>query len=94
MPVKAPPPLPAPINSWTGWYVGANVGGGWGHRDVSFTPNDPIAAQIVPPPQSFTTSGVVGGLQLGYNWRLQPNWPRLRDRLRLVRYERVEHSGI
>jgi outer membrane immunogenic protein len=76
MPVKAPPPAPAPVYSWTGWYVGANVGGGWGHRDVSFSSpaNDPILADIVPPAQSFSTSGVVGGLQLGYNWQLQPNW--------------------
>jgi outer membrane immunogenic protein len=71
-----PPPPPAPVYSWTGWYVGANVGGGWGHRDVSFSfpANDPILADIVPPAQSFSTSGVVGGLQLGYNWQLQPNW--------------------
>ena len=29
MPVKAPPP--APVNSWTGFYVGGNVGGSWGN---------------------------------------------------------------
>jgi outer membrane immunogenic protein len=74
MAVKAPPPAPAPVYSWTGWCIGANVGGGWGHRHVSFTANDPAAALVVPPPQSFSTSGVVGGLQLGYNWQLQPNW--------------------
>jgi outer membrane immunogenic protein len=30
MPVKAPSPAPAPVYSWTGWYVGGNVGYGWG----------------------------------------------------------------
>jgi outer membrane immunogenic protein len=78
MAVKALPPAPAPIYSWTGWYVGANVGDGWGHhRDASFSFKgnvDPILADIIPPPQSFRTSGVVGGLQLGYNWQLQSNW--------------------
>src|SRR5262249_60071547 len=33
MPVKAPPaPLPPPF-SWTGCYIGGNVGGAWGHHD-------------------------------------------------------------
>jgi outer membrane immunogenic protein len=36
MAVKAPPsPPPAPVYSWTGWYIGGNVGGGWGHRDFT-----------------------------------------------------------
>jgi outer membrane immunogenic protein len=75
MAVKAPPPPPPPpAYGWTGWYIGGNVGGGWGHRDVSFTANDPIAANVVPPGQSIDTKGVVGGLQLGYNWQFQPNW--------------------
>jgi hypothetical protein len=47
MAVKAPPPLPALVYSWTGFYVGANIGGGWGSGNVHYTPNDPGGAALV-----------------------------------------------
>jgi hypothetical protein len=52
LPVKAPvAPVAAPYN-WTGFYIGANIGGGWGNRDVNYSGNDPLSV--------FTTaSGVV-----------------------------------
>lgn len=34
LPVKAPPP-PAAVFSWTGFYVGLNAGGAWGHSDAT-----------------------------------------------------------
>lgn len=82
IPRKAPAysPPPPPAYSWTGFYVGANVGGGWGNRQVDFSPIDPLATALFnnvsggPPPTSFNTSGVLGGLQLGYNWQLNNNW--------------------
>ena len=40
MAVKAPPPPPPPVFSWTGFYVGANIGGAWAHdgfHDVFLT---------------------------------------------------------
>jgi outer membrane immunogenic protein len=75
MPVKAPPP-PAPVYSWNGFYVGGNIGGGWSDRNVSLTPNDSDTADIIAvlPAQPFKTNGVLGGVQLGYNWQFQPNW--------------------
>jgi outer membrane immunogenic protein len=57
-------------------YVGGNIGGGWGKRDVDFV-LDPFSAGVFnTPPQgdSFDTSGVIGGLQLGYNWQFNRNW--------------------
>lgn len=74
--------------SWTGFYVGGNVGGAWADRSVNFTgdaasaflfnPGVPIlapfAGQVAPRPHDFSMSGVTGGLQAGYNWQLGGNW--------------------
>src|SRR6266496_2018500 len=59
---------PAPIFSWTGCYVGANIGGGWGSKTIS-APN-------LAPGISVTghTSGVLGGGQLGCDYQFAPNW--------------------
>jgi outer membrane immunogenic protein len=73
MPTKAPPILPVPpsdASSWTGWYAGVNVGGGWGQSKNAFTAD-------FPPPTAAgadTTqmNGVIGGGQLGYNWQSGP----------------------
>jgi outer membrane immunogenic protein len=64
MPVKAPPmaPLP-PAISWTGFYIGANVGGAWSNTNSDNNSNffgDNVA-------------GVIGGGQIGYNWQIN-NW--------------------
>jgi len=35
--VEAPPPAPVPAWSWTGVYIGGNLGGGWAHPAGSKT---------------------------------------------------------
>jgi outer membrane immunogenic protein len=80
--VKAPPAPVASAYSWTGFYVGANGGYGWGDPTVSFSPNDLVAASLFdgtlggtsPGPTSFSKSGGLGGLQAGYNWQVDPKW--------------------
>ena len=75
----SPPP---PGFSWTGFYIGANLGGGWGRRDVTYAPNDPVAGDLftsghsfeTPPATSFDVNGVIGGIQLGYNYQFARNW--------------------
>jgi outer membrane immunogenic protein len=79
MAIKAPPPPPAPVYSWTGFYIGANVGGGWGHQNISYSPNDPASVAFINNGNavlgdSFKSSGVVGGLQLGYNYQFNRSW--------------------
>lgn len=70
-------PMIAPAYNWTGWYVGANVGYGWG-RSQTETFLDPTSSWAVEPQafrDSFVTMsnarfyprGVVGGIQAGYN---------------------------
>src|SRR5262245_43288978 len=79
MPVKAPPPPPAAVYSWTGWYVGGNVGYSWGD---AHTDNAGIATSIasgattLPFAGSNTArlNGVIGGGQLGYNYQFAPQW--------------------
>jgi outer membrane immunogenic protein len=77
LPVKAPLLSPAPAYSWSGFYVGANVGAGWGTNETSLTS---VTAPIVPLinyPISLafsqnSRSGIQGGGQAGYNW--QSGW--------------------
>ncbi len=67
MPVKAPPP--PPVWSWTGFYLGVNVGGGWTNSTGSATLLTPGGAVIGVSGTTGNVSGVVGGGQVGYNWQ-------------------------
>jgi len=67
---KAPVAPPAPIYTWTGFYVGVQGGGAWGRSDETFfgAPNTAIFAGS----QNYdTTGGFVGGV-FGYNWQSGP----------------------
>jgi outer membrane immunogenic protein len=74
MPVKAPYKAPPPVYSWTGWYIGGNVGYGWGTttgdlEDFTALFAAAVAAGGTPRSLSTKSSGVIGGLQAGYNWQ-------------------------
>jgi outer membrane immunogenic protein len=88
MAVKAPPPAPAPVPTWTGFYGGIQFGGGWSDEAVNYSGNDPVAAGVLsgaaPPVPLFgeqpvangyriPQSGLVGGVEAGYNWQWS-NW--------------------
>jgi len=73
MAVKAPPALPmAPTFNWTGFYVGANVGGGW--ANTSATGSTVVGATTSTFSGSGNGSGVIGGGQIGANYQFSNNW--------------------
>jgi outer membrane immunogenic protein len=66
MALKAPLLPPAPL--WTGWYIGANGGGGWENTNWTFPTAQFFATAAG---QSFSTnpSGGIAGGQVGYNYQ-------------------------
>jgi outer membrane immunogenic protein len=84
MAVKAPfVPMPVAAYNWGGWYVGGNVGYGWGiASDPSISFVDPApgvgfatyfasGGNAVP---NVNPKGVTGGGQIGFNWTFTPSW--------------------
>src|SRR5207247_10903781 len=71
MAVKAPLAPPVAIYNWTGFYVGGNVGYGWGNGDTFFNPlpSAAIFVNLLPQILSPDHKGVLGGVQAGYNWQ-------------------------
>lgn len=68
----APPPPPAPVFSWTGFYVGGH--GGCAHDRKNYTPG-PFRNADPAGPSAFTIDtanggGCYGGAQVGYNYQV------------------------
>jgi outer membrane immunogenic protein len=69
---KAAPPMvaPAPVYSWTGCYVGAHVGWGWGHNShtqTSFSSHFP--QNRISQGAGVNTNGALFGGQVGCNYQ-------------------------
>jgi len=64
-------PVPECDFSWTGFYVGANFGYGWGNADTDFDPLPDAATFFDLVPQSLDPDpdGFIGGGQVGFNWQ-------------------------
>jgi outer membrane immunogenic protein len=70
MPLKAPPAPPAPAFSWTGFYIGGQVGGASGHDNASIAnPGIPFPPPIFIP-FTVNTNGAMGGFHAGYNYQV------------------------
>jgi outer membrane immunogenic protein len=86
MAVKAPPPpAAAPVPTWTGFYVGGNIGASFGNVKADFG----TAATVFDTPANFPTAsfptsfagrdevypgGFIGGGQIGFNWQFSSLW--------------------
>src|ERR1043165_5536334 len=73
LPLKAAPRAvaPAPGFDWSGIYIGAHMGGGWATNDISDPGLGIIGVLLgVPPVQTTDSSGILGGLQAGWNYQI------------------------
>jgi outer membrane immunogenic protein len=61
------PAVVAPVFSWTGFYLGANLGYGWNDGDGTIT-----VAGFGSGPVTGSGNGILGGGQIGYNWQTGP----------------------
>ena len=66
---KAPPPPPAPIFTWTGFYIGLNAGGKWITKsDERITVPGTVVTFDNNNNHNNDSSWIAGG-QIGYNWQ-------------------------
>jgi outer membrane immunogenic protein len=75
LPSSAPPPVayiaPAPVFTWTGFYVGVNAGASFNGSDPTFYPNPATLGGAAPlSPTTSSSAGFTGGGTIGYNWQV------------------------
>jgi outer membrane immunogenic protein len=75
LPSQAPPPVylpPAPIFTWTGIYLGGQIGYAWASGNNNFTGFDPFFAggTFLSTNLGGNPSGVIGGGNVGYNYQI------------------------
>ena len=75
LPLKSPhaqaAAMAAAVSNWSGFYVGGNLGYGWGNgnTDFSFLPT-PTEFGVANTSLGARSTGVIGGAQFGYNWQI------------------------
>ena len=68
--MKEVAPVSPPTCDWSGFYVGVNLGGQFGHsEDVDHDYNVDFADVLPDKPWGYSESGVVAGGEFGYNWQ-------------------------
>ena len=70
---KAPPPIMEPMYNWSGFYIGLNGGGGWGHKCWDLINDGAGPIPLAPEGCHDAAGGTVGG-QIGYRWQAASPW--------------------
>src|ERR1700680_4781865 len=68
-------PAPIPVFSWSGCYVGGDVGGAWGSQGVLNTSPlavPPVVLRQAPANTTATGGSVIGGGHIGCNYQWTP----------------------
>lgn len=83
-PLRYAPAQAVRVPTWSGWYLGGNLGYGFGDAtskvrvpDYVVDSGAPAGVVTVPGFSTKDTSdlnGFVGGVQFGYNWQVAPAW--------------------
>src|SRR5271156_3878473 len=76
---RLPPP---PVLSWTGIYIGGNVGWAGSADAVTNLGTDTGTSGLgysllhggIPGAINLNQTGIIGGGQIGYNWQVWPTW--------------------
>jgi len=85
-PYTKAPPMMAAIYDWSGFYIGANAGGGWSHNCWTQTSGFGVALPATSEGCHDATGAIAGG-QVGYRWQssswvfgveAQGDWANLR----------------
>jgi outer membrane immunogenic protein len=72
LPSRAPPPVylpPPPIFTWTGIYIGGQIGYAWGTGSNNFNEFDPFTGTAFATSAGGTPNGVIGGAHVGYQYQ-------------------------
>jgi len=67
---KAPVAMMDPATNWSGFYIGAHIGGAWSETTGTLVDATPPIASPLGTSASASGSGVIGGGQVGYNWQM------------------------
>lgn len=59
-------PLESPAFTWSGAYVGATIGYGWGDHTETWFSDGGVPSGFV---QDYDSDGFIGGVFAGYNWQ-------------------------
>jgi outer membrane immunogenic protein len=75
LPNYRPPIVEVAPFSWSGFYVGGNVGYDWRKDDLSVNGFNVNGVSIPGTAgASLALAGFLGGVQAGYNWQVTPSW--------------------